>query len=96
MPNENHDIAIEAAKGAPAVAGALAVSLTMNQWIGLATGIYIVVQIFYLLRKWWREEMDTKRAEAATQREVELHVLRRAKLQRGTSPDTDLGELRDI
>jgi len=48
--------AIEAAKAAPAVAGAAASSLTLNQWVALATGVYIVIQALYLLRKWWRDE----------------------------------------
>lgn len=48
--------AIEAAKAAPAVAGAAASTLTLNEWVGIATGIYIAIQALYLLRKWWREE----------------------------------------
>ena len=48
--------AIEAAKAAPAVAGAAASSLTLNEWVAVATGLYIVIQALYLLRKWWRDE----------------------------------------
>lgn len=51
-----HDTLVEVAKGAPAVAGATLASLTLNEWVAAATGIYILVQIAYLLRKWWREE----------------------------------------
>lgn len=58
MKPETHDIAIESIKAGPAVAGAVAATLTLNEWVAVATGIYIVVQIFYLLRKWWREETD--------------------------------------
>ncbi|MDR3005193.1 MAG: hypothetical protein LBV14_13280 [Acidovorax sp.] len=47
---------IETAKAAPAVAGAAASSLTLNEWVAIATGIYIALQALYLLRKWWREE----------------------------------------
>lgn len=47
---------IETAKAAPAVAGAAASSLTLNEWVACATGLYIAIQAVYLLRKWWREE----------------------------------------
>lgn len=58
MTPEKHDIAVESVKAAPAVAGAVAASLTLNEWVAVATGIYIVVQIAYLIRKWWREETE--------------------------------------
>lgn len=47
---------VEAAKAAPAVAGATASSLTLNEWVGIATGVYVLIQAAYLLRKWWVEE----------------------------------------
>ncbi|WP_370682275.1 hypothetical protein [Comamonas sp. GB3 AK4-5] len=57
MSNESKVQAmIETAKAAPAVAGAAASSLTLNEWVAIATGIYIALQALYLLRKWWREE----------------------------------------
>ena len=52
------EFAVEAMKGTPAVAGATAAALTLNQWIAVATGIYVVIQALYLLRKWWREEQE--------------------------------------
>lgn len=52
------EFAIEAAKGTPAVVGAAAASLTLNQWVAIATGIYVLIQCAYLLRKWYREEKD--------------------------------------
>lgn len=58
MQNETHDIIIEAAKGAPAVAGAVASAMTLNQWVMVSTAVYIVIQAAYLVRKWWREEID--------------------------------------
>lgn len=61
MQQELRDIATEAAKGAPAVAGAVASSLTLNEWIMFGTGIYLALQVLYLLRKWWREESDWAR-----------------------------------
>lgn len=57
MSNESKvQAAIEAAKAAPAVAGAAASGLTLNEWVAIATGMYIFIQAAYLLRKWWREE----------------------------------------
>lgn len=58
MQQEVRDIASEAAKGVPAVAGAVASTLTLNEWIMVGTGVYLVLQVLYLLRKWWREESD--------------------------------------
>lgn len=52
------DLASEAIRGTPAVAGAVASAWTLNTWIMLATGVYIALQIAYLARKWWREETD--------------------------------------
>lgn len=43
----------EAMKGTPAVIGA---ALSLNEWVAIATGVYIVLQALYLLRKWYREE----------------------------------------
>lgn len=51
----------EAMKGTPAVAGAAASIVTLNEAIAIATGIYILVQVAYLCRKWWREEKDWAR-----------------------------------
>ncbi|GAO71953.1 hypothetical protein CSE6_019_33900 [Comamonas sp. E6] len=57
MSNESKVQAlIETAKAAPAVAGAAASTLTLNEWVAIATGVYIAIQAAYLLRKWWREE----------------------------------------
>lgn len=61
MTPEANDVATQVAKAAPAVAGAVASSLTLNQWVAIATGIYIVIQCLYLIRKWWREEVSWAR-----------------------------------
>lgn len=61
MTPETNDVAVQVAKGAPAVAGAIAASLTLNQWVAIATGIYIIIQCLYLIRKWWREEVSWAR-----------------------------------
>ena len=52
------DFATEAAKGTPAVAGAIASALTLNEMVAIATGVYVIVQVLYLLRKWYREEKE--------------------------------------
>ena len=57
-PRETQDFALEAAKGTPAIAGATASAMTLNEWLMAATAAYIVIQALYLLRKWWREEID--------------------------------------
>ena len=59
MSNDSRvQAAIEAAKAAPAVAGAAAAGITLNHWVALATVVYIVLQALYLARKWWREERE--------------------------------------
>lgn len=47
----------EALKATPPVAVA---ALTLNEWVAVATVVYIIVQAAYLLRKWWREEKGWK------------------------------------
>jgi len=64
MPSqETNELGIQAIKAAPAAAGSLAASLTLNQWVAVATAVYIIVQVAYLLRKWWREENDWARGK---------------------------------
>ena len=58
MQSEKHDLVTEALKGSPAVAGAIASTMTMNEVVMLGTVIYIVIQALYLMRKWFREEVD--------------------------------------
>lgn len=55
------EITAESVRGGVAVGGTLATTLTLNEWIAVGTGIYIAVQVVYLLRKWWREEKDWRR-----------------------------------
>lgn len=49
------EITTEAIKAAPPIA---AWAMTLNETVAIATAVYIVVQVAYLLRKWWREEKD--------------------------------------
>lgn len=55
------EISSESIRSGVAVGGTLATTLTLNEWIAVGTGIYIVVQVLYLVRKWYREEKDWKR-----------------------------------
>jgi 4-hydroxybenzoate polyprenyltransferase len=52
------EVSAESGKSALALIGAATASLTLNQWVAMATGVYVVVQIAYLIRKWIREERD--------------------------------------
>lgn len=45
---------------------------------------------------WYYRHKADKRHEAAERREAELDDLRRTRLQRGMSTDTDFGDLEDV
>lgn len=51
------EITTEALKSTPP---AVVAWLTLNEWVAVATVVYIIVQAAYLLRKWWREERGDK------------------------------------
>lgn len=53
----------EAVRSTVAVGGTAASVLTLNEWVMLATLAYIVIQVVYLLRKWWREEQAHSKQE---------------------------------
>lgn len=55
MKQEIQDIAVEAAKATPGIA---ATAFTLNNAVALATLIFIVLQVAYLVRKWVREETE--------------------------------------
>lgn len=61
MTPDKHDVMVEAAKGTPAVAGAIAATLTLNEVVAITTGIYILLQAAYLLWKWRGEWIDRNR-----------------------------------
>ena len=56
-----HETSIEAVKASPAVAGAVYSSLTLNEWVGLATLLYILLQVGVLLHKHWCFVKDRKK-----------------------------------
>lgn len=49
-------VSTEVTKSAPAVAGTIGVALTSSEILNICTVLYVLVQMFYLLRKWHREE----------------------------------------
>ena len=55
MKQEFQDIAVEAAKATP---GIVASTFTLNTMVALATLVFIILQIAYLIRKWIREETE--------------------------------------
>jgi hypothetical protein len=66
------EILAQTTRAVPAVAGAGASALTLNQWVMIGTGVYLVIQALYLLRKWYREEQEWARRprQAEEAREV--------------------------
>lgn len=56
------EIVSQVKRGLPAVGGTLWSALTLNQWVALLTGCYVVLQTAYLARKWWREEHEWRGA----------------------------------
>lgn len=55
MKQETQDILIEGAKAAP---GVIASTFTLNTAVAVATLVFIILQIAYLIRKWVREETE--------------------------------------
>ncbi|MFT3720423.1 hypothetical protein [Pseudorhodoferax sp.] len=55
MKTETADVVIAAAKVTP---GLLGTALTMDALIAVATFVFLVLQVAYLIRKWWREETE--------------------------------------
>jgi hypothetical protein len=78
MKQEFQDIAVEAVKATP---GLVATSLTLNNMVALATLLFVVLQIAYLVRKWVREETEWGRR------------IKRWATRAPHEKDTDLGSL---
>ena len=60
-PEQKSDIASEAIKAAPPVAITTAVTvggLTLNEWVAIATLLYIVLQSGWLVWKWFHAIKD--------------------------------------
>jgi uncharacterized membrane protein len=62
-PEQKSDLASEAIKAAPPVAITTAVTiggLTLNEWVAIATLLYIVLQSGWLVWKWYHAIKDKK------------------------------------
>ncbi len=55
-----NDVQIQAVKAIPAIGGTVWYTFTLQEWVAIATLIYITAQIFYLAWKWWNEHKDRK------------------------------------
>lgn len=51
----DQDVKVQTIKAIPAIAGTLFYSITLNEVIGWATLVYIILQAAYLIWKWHRE-----------------------------------------
>lgn len=47
-----HEVAFEAAKASPALGGTVIYYLTLNEWVGVATLLYVIAQLGFLIHKW--------------------------------------------
>lgn len=68
MRNDTSDLAAQAARAAPAAAGAVASAVTMSEWVAIATITYVIVQAGYLVWKWRWEHIEKTEARAREQR----------------------------
>lgn len=62
-PEQKSDVLVEAAKAAPPVVITTAVTvggLTLNEWVAVATLLYIVLQSGWLVWKWLHAIKDKK------------------------------------
>lgn len=68
-PAQKSDILAEAAKAAPPIAITTAVTvggLTLNEWVALATLLYIVLQSGWLVWKWYHAIKDKKNEKSSS------------------------------
>lgn len=59
IPDDVRDAAL---RGSPAVGGALIYSLTLSQWVGILTLLYLVLQIGLLIPKYLAEYRKWRKA----------------------------------
>ena len=77
MKNTQSDIVEQVVRGAPAAAGAVATAVTLSEWVGIVTIVYIIIQTIYLGWKaaWERQEkLDTQAREARREAREERAV----------------------
>lgn len=63
MESNRMELKIESIKGTIAVAGASLSAVTLNQWVAIATLVYIGIQAFVLLEKHYWARKDRKEKE---------------------------------
>lgn len=59
------EISDQGLRAVPALSGAAITGFTLNELVAIATGVYILIQGLYLLRKWYREERDWAKSRKA-------------------------------
>ena len=64
LKQSTSDIIDQAAKGAPAVAGVYASAVTLSEWVAILTGMYVLIQMVYLVWKWTWERREKQEAFA--------------------------------
>lgn len=62
----NHDTAIEVARVSPAAAGATYATVTANEIIAWVTLVYVIVNLLYILRKWYFLEKRKDKDDGST------------------------------
>lgn len=58
------EVAAEAVKAAPpiSVSGLAILGYNLDVWVLLLTGLYTILQVYFLLRdKWWRQRNEPKK-----------------------------------
>ena len=50
------------AKAAPAIAGATIYGLTLQDWVAIATLVYVALQVGLLMPKYWKLLLDWRRS----------------------------------
>jgi len=61
-----HDLSLETLKATPplAVTSAMIMGISVSDWAAILTIIYVLLQIFFLLRKKHKESVEEKAAKA--------------------------------
>jgi T7 family holin superfamily II len=58
------DEQLAAAKTAPAIAGATIYGLTLQDWVAIATLVYVALQVGLLMPKYWKLLIDWRRSRS--------------------------------
>jgi Phage holin T7 family, holin superfamily II len=56
---------IAAAKVVPAIAGATIYGLTLQDWVAIATLVYVALQVGLLMPKYWKLLFDWRRSRSS-------------------------------